>query len=368
MMKKKQKILVIDFNGTSPTYTHYFTLGLASSGMEVEILGFKNPSYLNDFNKLSTYIGINIGNKHINYILNWIYLIFIARKYAVLHFQWFPLMAFNSFELILIKYLKLTNNNLFYTIHNFFPHNCQDEKIKNRYLSLYRLIDNLIVHTSSTYAKLEKYGILSNDKNVILINHGYFYSEFYESNKKNQNGINFLMLGRISEYKGYRDAFILVKKMTQLGMNVKLHIQGKCDDHAYFNDLKEDVRRYELDEMVILENKFIECEDLIQKYNESTFCLMPYREIEQSGVLFTSIGLRVPVIGYEVGGLRDEIHDGKNGYLVNIGNVDELYSATILALKGHVEMVDYINSSVKKNLWRQNGEILKKHYFREYTI
>src|SRR5690606_789215 len=364
---QKKRVLIIDFNGTSPTYTHYFALGLVSSGMDVEILGFKNPSYLNDFDTLNRYIGINIYNKHINYALNWLYLMLISRKYNVLHFQWLPLMNFTSLELFLIKSLKFLNMNVFYTIHNFFPHDCDDSRIQKRYLKLYKSIDNLVVHTNSTYNKLYEYGVVKKEKNIVLINHGYFYSEFYEVYKSNNNDINFLMLGRISPYKGYHDAFILLNRLIELGFKAKLNILGKCDDPIFFESLKEEVKFFNLDNVVQIENKFVECRELILKYNKSTFSLMPYCEIEQSGVLFTSIGLRVPVLGYDVGGLGDEIQNGKNGYLVNYGDVEELSKVVLSAIKEHALMVNYINSSVKKDLWHQNGHILKEYYFKENT-
>ena len=41
-----KKILVIDFNGTSALYTHYFSKGLVDGNNEVKILGKKTPSFL----------------------------------------------------------------------------------------------------------------------------------------------------------------------------------------------------------------------------------------------------------------------------------------------------------------------------------
>ena len=50
-----KKILVIDFNGTSALYTHYFSKGLVEGNDEVKIINKKKPSFLDVFEDLNEY-------------------------------------------------------------------------------------------------------------------------------------------------------------------------------------------------------------------------------------------------------------------------------------------------------------------------
>ena len=101
-----KKILVIDFNGTSALYTHYFSKGLVEGNDEVKILGKKKPSFLDVFEDLNEYLGFNFGFKFLDYVLNWFWLLFNYQKFDTIVIQWLQLLKYTSVEIKLLNYLN----------------------------------------------------------------------------------------------------------------------------------------------------------------------------------------------------------------------------------------------------------------------
>lgn len=345
-----KKILIIDFNGTTPVYTYYFAKNLKSKDSIVDILGYKNKEELKYFDEKLNYIEINLKNKGINYFCYWIYLFFLTRKYDALVIEWLPFLKYSSFEIILIKILKKLNKNLFYTVHNFFPHNNSDKKIENRYLNLYQNLPNLLVHSFETKKKLEKYKIKNR---IIKINHGALFSDINFTEKKDLKMIG--MFGTISEYKGIEDAIKMLSLLAD--KSYYLYIAGKGKEN-YIEKLKKLVAEYNLENKVIIDNKYLSVEEIIKLTKKSSITLMPYKNIEQSGVALTSIGLGTPIVGYSIGGLKDLVITGYNGILVESGQYLELSKG----VEKVVENYDYFQKNNTEQLnkisWVKNLEII----------
>lgn len=341
-----KKILVIDFNGTTPIYTYYFAENLKSSNSEVSVLGYKNKEELKFFDKKLNYIEINFKNKGINYICYWVYLFFLSKKYDILIIEWLPFLKYSSFEIILIKILKKLNKNLFYTIHNFFPHNNNDKKIERRYIRLYKNIPNLLVHSFETRKKLEKYNIKNK---IIKINHGVFYSDIKISEKKDLQMIG--MIGTISEYKGIEDAIKMLSCLSN--KNYYLYIAGKGKEE-YISSLIKKAESLGIKNRVIIENRYLTLEEIIKLTKKSLVILMPYKNIEQSGVALTAIGLGTPIIGYNVGGLKDLIVDGYNGFLVEKNDYEKMGEKLEIIEKNYKKFTKNTVDISKKISWKEN--------------
>ncbi len=75
--------------------------------------------------------------------------------------------------------------------------------------------------------------------------------------------------------------------------------------------------------------------------------VLPYNEIFQSGVLFLGYSFGLPVIATDVGSFREEIVEGKTGFICRPGNVEDMART--------VEM--YFSSDLYRNLDRSRREI-----------
>lgn len=349
-----KKILVVDFNGTTPVYTYYFAKSLKSKNTMVDILGHKNREELNYFDEKLNYLELNLKNKGINYFVYWIYIFFLAKKYDILIIEWLPCLKFFSFEITLMKILKKINKNLYYTVHNFFPHNNVDKKIENRYLKLYKCIPNLLVHTFETKDKLEKYNIKNK---IIKINHGVFYSDIRITEKKDLKMIG--MIGTISEYKGVEDAIRMLSYLPD--KNYYLYVAGKGKEE-YINSLNRKAENLGIKNRVIIENRYLTLEEIVKLTKKSSVILMPYKNIEQSGVALTSIGLGTPIIGYNIGGLKDLIIDGYNGFLVEKDDYKKMSKKLELIIEDYQVFQENTLESSKKLSWKENLNILLNNF------
>lgn len=353
----QKKIVIVDFNGSSPTYTYYFSRPFKTLGFDVKILGYRNEGDLQIHKDIIPYIGFQTPNKILNYILNWLFLIIKAKSFDVIHIQWLQFLKFSSLELWLLRFLKARNKQLFYTVHNVYPHNESRNKVKKRFDLLYTLLDNLVVHTEAT---AKKFTIQYPDKRIIKIDHGLFYLGFGADDFPNKPQM--AMLGMISPYKGYEDVLLAMKEMKGDGKDFSLHIEGS-GNQEYISKLRRMVEELDLKNNVIIKEGYIEVSRLIALYKRSFVTLIPYKKIEQSGVLFTSLGLNVPVVCYRVGGAQDVVRDMIHGRLVEKGNRDEFIEAIYWTFKHKIILRENLKKNEYRYLWEDTAKTLLKYYF-----
>ena len=353
----KKKILIVDFNGSSPTYTYYFSSAFKKSGVNVKIIGHKNLNDLSIHPKLIDYIGAKTGWKYLDYILNWMLLLLSAKNYNAIHVQWLPLLQKSSFELLLISMLKKRNRNLFYTVHNTYPHNSKGAAIFKRYDRLYNLLDNLVVHTDET---ARRFSNMYPHKRIIKINHGLFYSGFAKEAPSDSKLM--VMLGMILPYKGFEDAIEIVHKIRAKGLDFRLHIEG-AGSKEYIEKLSRLAAELELNNSVTIQEGYVHIERLIGLYNLAFVTLMPYKRIEQSGVACTSLGLKVPVVSYDVGGIKEVIKDKINGRIVPLNDIEAFCDAIVWTSHNRELLQSNLSQKYYSDYWDQNAKILLSEYF-----
>ena len=76
-----------------------------------------------------------------------------------------------------------------------------------------------------------------------------------------------------------------------------------------------------------LDLRFVGEEEVPGLFASAAIVALPYREIDQSGVLMTAIGFDKPVIASRVGGLAETIQDHVHGRLFPAGDVEALTAA-----------------------------------------
>lgn len=122
-----------------------------------------------------------------------------------------------------------------------------------------------------------------------------------------------LFFGLIRKYKGLDmllDAFAELKSMPDL----KLIIAGEFyEDKQPYLDL---INQYQIQEQVILHDKFIANEDVKLYFSAADLVALPYRSATQSGVTQVSFHFEVPTLVTNVGGLGEIIPDKVAGYVV----------------------------------------------------
>jgi glycosyltransferase involved in cell wall biosynthesis len=139
-----------------------------------------------------------------------------------------------------------------------------------------------------------------------------------------------LFFGRVEPYKGLEilvKAFRIAKSSCP---GLTLTIAGRGDLGAF---------RREVDgqpEISCL-NRYLSEYEVAELFSHHGVCLLPYTQATQSGVVALALGHGVPVIASRLGGLPEQVLNGRTGLLIAPANVEEL-SQAILDIAGNEEM------------------------------
>ena len=226
-------------------------------------------------------------------------------------------------------------------VHDPFPHS--GNKMRGQTLFFYKLGLNVFKH----FVILNKNQYQSfctvykkNPKNVLLTRLGVYdcYNIYNTSSITKPN--NILFFGRISKYKGVEylcQAMDIVLKQIP---DATLTIAGGGD--FYF-----DITGYINNPNIEFRNRFIGVRELSDLISSCAVVACPYTDATQSGVVMTAYSKNKPIVATSVGGLAEQIANGKTGLLVPPRNPNELAKALIKILSNknlQKEMEDNIKT------------------------
>ncbi|MFO1393256.1 MAG: glycosyltransferase family 4 protein [Steroidobacteraceae bacterium] len=228
----------------------------------------------------------------------------------------------------------------------------------------YRLCDHIFVHTSKMRNELcEEFGVDASAVTVIPypINNALPDTDLTPDQAKKRLGLResemtMLFFGRIVPYKGIEyliDAFdILVR---QRPANYRLILAGEPMKGAegYISDIRHSLRKHIGDGTAIVRAEFIPDEDVEIYLKGADVLILPYREIFQSGVLIMAYCFGLPVVATDVGSFRDDVVEGRTGFLCAPGDPSALAAA----------VETYFASDLYRNLTDRRPEL--KSYVRQ---
>ena len=187
----------------------------------------------------------------------------------------------------------------------------------------------LITQGNSWMNFYEKY----NDNNIpIKVQQNWIDFKKYkvENREFDKNELNILFLGWVDKNKGIFDLLSVFKKIIQMKFHLKLNliIAGKGRD---FNLLKSKIEKYNLSKHVSLlgwvnENKKLQ----LLKKSDIYVCPSYFEGFPNS--LLECMASGIPSISTNVGSIPDVISNGKNGFLYDPGDNNELESLIISLL------------------------------------
>jgi len=137
---------------------------------------------------------------------------------------------------------------------------------------------------------------------------------------------------------GLISAFPLIKKKIP---EAKLLIVGEGDITPYKSKLSE------LQDVEVV-NRWVSDEEVARFFLKSSVVVLPYTDATQSGIIPIAYMFKVPVISTKVGGIPEQIEDGKTGILVSPGDHIELANACIKILSD-----SSLSSSLAENGYRK---------------
>ncbi|HRO75544.1 MAG TPA: glycosyltransferase [Crocinitomicaceae bacterium] len=162
----------------------------------------------------------------------------------------------------------------------------------------------------------------------------------------------FLFFGFIRKYKGLDiliDALAQYKKTATRPF--KLVVSGEFyeDEKKYL----EQIKRLDLEQDIILYNQFIPDSEVKHHLSACDLLIQPYRNATQSGVTPLAYHFEIPMIVTKVGGLEQQVPDGKAGFVV-APNADEIANAMhAFVQRGKHDFIAFLHSEKQNYSWEK---------------
>jgi glycosyltransferase involved in cell wall biosynthesis len=258
----------------------------------------------------------------------------------------------NKFELfdrtLLMLYYKFLGKKIVLTLHNVNAgrRDSKDTRLNRVTLRIqYRLADHLFVHTEKMKRELtEEFGVPRARVTVIPfgINNAVPSTDLTPGDAKHRLGIRrgertILFFGNVAPYKGLEYLVAAFQQVLARRDAYRLIIAGTPKDcEGYWKTVQQTIGDIAPRERVLLRAEFIPDEETELYFKAADVLVLPYRHIYQSGVLFLGYSFGLPVLAADVGSLKDDIVEGKTGFLfrpedpVDLARTIEKYFASDL--------------------------------------
>jgi len=242
---------------------------------------------------------------------------------------------------LLTYYYKLLGKNVVLTVHNVnTAKRDNNDTAFNRFTLRfqYRLADHLFVHTEKMKQELiEEFGVQAGRISVIPLGINNFapQTSLTPAEAKRRLGVRpdekaILFFGRITPYKGLEILVEAFQKCLPTAENYRLMIAGRPEEATeatYWlpirDALQEDVQKGR----VLLRPEHIPDAETELYFKAADALVLPYRDIYQSGILFLGYSFGLPSLAADVGSLRDEMIEGRTGFLFQPENPTDLARA-----------------------------------------
>lgn len=187
------------------------------------------------------------------------------------------------------------------TIHNLMPHDRHTfyNKIINRVA--FKIPHKLVVHTDKMKNDLTlKFGV--SKSKIFVMEHGIEpvlenMSHLYNVRTENEKPV-ILFFGKIAPYKGLD---LLINALELVSFQFRFVIAGSCTDFNLRNLIESLSSRPVFQDSLIWKDGFVGEYELEQLFNSADLLTLPYRHIDQSGVLFQSLRFGLPIMATRVG-------------------------------------------------------------------
>jgi len=224
---------------------------------------------------------------------------------------------------------RKTDCKLLVICHNIFPHepNFFDRLFLKRF---FNKLDGFILLAGKL---LEQLNSLVDDPLYRISPHplyNHFPDALDRQIARNRLGIKeervILYFGLVREYKGVDYLIKSVDKICTV-FPVRFLIVGEFYiDKNNFLKILENVENKHL---VTIVDRYVSDEEVSLYFSAADLIVLPYREATQSGVIKIAYHYDKPVVVTDVGGLREDVIDGKTGFVVPPMDVTKLSEAII---------------------------------------
>ncbi len=361
--------------GRDRHYASGLAMALVSQGISLEVIGSDEV----DGPEMHTTPKVNFLNlrgsqpQNISVAMKaWDLLSYYARlmRYArsakpkIFHILWNG--KFEYFDrTALMLYYKLLGKRIVFTAHNVNAgkRDLNDSWLNRLTLTIqYRLVDHIFVHTEKMKSELlEDFGVRLQSITVIPygINNAVPDTDLTPAQAKQRLGVAdgekaILFLGKIRPYKGLEYLLTAFQLLSSRGSNYRLIIAGEPtkQSQVYFDEIRRIINQEFSPAQIIVKMQYIPDTEMELFLKAADVLVLPYKDITQSGVLFLGYSFGLPVVATDVGSLREEIIEGRTGFVCKPTDPVDLAKA----------LETYFQSDLYKELPRRRREIREYGY------
>lgn len=237
------------------------------------------------------------------------------------------------------------------TIHNLLPHDQHTRLNRSAAWLAYRIPHTLVVHTVRMRTELAETWRVPISQ-VIVMEHG--VDDIPPAPALSRTGgtadLRLLMFGAVAPYKGVDIALEALRELTDIPFT--LAIIGACRDVEYRAKIEFLIEESPEKGKIKWIDAYVE-ESSVQGYFErADAVLLPYRHIDQSGVLFTAFRFGTPVIAFDVGSFSHYINE-TTGILTKSNDIEGLQDAIRLFSQMRATFVtNSIRAYAERFLWK----------------
>jgi glycosyltransferase involved in cell wall biosynthesis len=228
----------------------------------------------------------------------------------IVHFQWAPVPVVDRW--IVRSFQRRWPVVL--TLHDSNPHRGGGTwVVRQGYNGLLKAVDAIIVHTQQAERRVAARGI--DPALIYRVPHGLLGAPGHRASRPSpslRDRLVLLQFGKIQPYKGVDlllEALALVPRETRSRLDVR--IVGK-PTNMDTGGLEHFVSANELGGCVTFRFEFVSEAEQERLFAEADAILLPYREIDASGVAMVAIAHGVPVLATDLDGFR-ETFEGESG-------------------------------------------------------
>lgn len=275
----------------------------------------------------------------------------------------FHILWNNKFHLLdctlLMLYYRSLGKKIVFTAHNVNAgkRDSNDSWLNRISLKIqYRLSDHIFVHTNGMKSEMiSEFRIPESKVSVVPfgINNTVSDTSLSSAEARHQLGISkidkaLLFFGNIAPYKGLEYLIAAFDELLKRDRSYRLLIVGKPKGpESYWNQVRRTIASSGIGDRTIEKIEYIPDEETELYFKAADVLILPYAHVFQSGVLFLGYSFGLPAIAADIGSLREEIVEGKTGFVFKPRDSSDL-ARTIQT---------YFNSELFHNLESRRSDI-----------
>lgn len=254
--------------------------------------------------------------------------------------------------------LRFRNKKLGYIIHDPVAHSGEERSRTDRINNIYFPYLKHFFTYSEFAGKLFKENYKQYQNQVSVFQMPVYDSLNIGKSEKVSLQQKVVFFGRISPYKGVEIFYEAASKLANQYPNTQFIIAGKTIE-GYHPDFVTN-NPYQ---NIIINNKFIDLEELYSLMSDAQFCVLPYTDATQSGVIMTAYAFNLPVLVSDCEGLLEYCFN-KNQFSFKNGDAEDLKQKMEELLQNPALLQAYrnnIENYYEENVSKKNVEVFLKN-------